>query len=158
KIAKVDRVEWLYIADPTTAAAALAAGEVDRWEVVPSDSAELLKKNPELKVEIVTPVGNIGVIRFNHLQPPFDKEKMRQTLLAVVDQREYMTAVAGDPANWNTCFSVYACNTPLATDGGAAALGSPRDFEKARRLVKEAGYNNEKIVVLTAADFHLIHA
>ncbi|HTZ36478.1 MAG TPA: ABC transporter substrate-binding protein, partial [Stellaceae bacterium] len=37
KVAKVDRVEWLYIPDPATAANALAAGEVDWWQQLPPD-------------------------------------------------------------------------------------------------------------------------
>ena len=32
KVVKVDRVEWIYIPDSATAAAALIAGEVDWWE------------------------------------------------------------------------------------------------------------------------------
>jgi hypothetical protein len=41
-------------------------------------------------------------VPFNHLHPPFDNVKMRQ---AVADQREFMTAVAGDPENWSICNS-----------------------------------------------------
>src|SRR6478735_2333553 len=35
KVVKVDRVEWIYIPDAATAAAALNAGEVDWWQQVP---------------------------------------------------------------------------------------------------------------------------
>jgi peptide/nickel transport system substrate-binding protein len=35
KVVKVDRVEWLYIPDSATAAAALNAGEADWWEQLP---------------------------------------------------------------------------------------------------------------------------
>ena len=37
KVVKVDRVEWIYIPDSATAAAALNAGEVDWWQMVPPD-------------------------------------------------------------------------------------------------------------------------
>ncbi len=39
KVPKVDRVEWLYIPDTTTAAAALNAGEADWYEQPPADPA-----------------------------------------------------------------------------------------------------------------------
>ena len=39
KVAKVDRVEWLYIPDTATAAAALNAGEVDWYEQPPAGPA-----------------------------------------------------------------------------------------------------------------------
>lgn len=35
KVVKVDRVEWIYIPDSATAAAAINAGEVDWWEQMP---------------------------------------------------------------------------------------------------------------------------
>ena len=45
KVAKVDRVEWLYIPDTATAAAALNAGEVDWWEQPPADLVPVLAAN-----------------------------------------------------------------------------------------------------------------
>src|SRR3546814_10424756 len=43
KVAKVDRVEWLYIPDPNTAMNALISGEVDYYEQTPID-----RKSPRL--------------------------------------------------------------------------------------------------------------
>jgi hypothetical protein len=37
------------------------------------------------------PLGASACLRFNHLQPPFDKLKMRQAVLAVADQADFMT-------------------------------------------------------------------
>src|SRR5271163_309110 len=50
KIAKFDRVEWLYIPDGVTALQALKDGEVDYWENVPSDYAPGLAADPTLKL------------------------------------------------------------------------------------------------------------
>ena len=44
KVVKVDRVEWIYIPDSATAAAALNAGEVDWWEQMPPDLIPLLSR------------------------------------------------------------------------------------------------------------------
>ena len=77
---------------------------------------------------------------------------MRQTVLAVADQREYMSAIAGDPRNWRTCFSFYACDGPEPDEQGGEALSGSRDYEKAKRLIAEAGYKGERVVVLDAAD------
>src|SRR5882672_4296725 len=44
KIVKVDRVEWTIIPDPTTAAGALANGEVDFWEGIAPDLAPFLRE------------------------------------------------------------------------------------------------------------------
>ena len=86
KVVKVDRVEWIYIPDSATAAAALNAGEVDWWQMVPPDLVPLLTKNKDIKVENTDPMGSMGMIRFNQLHPPFNNPKMRQALLYVVNQ------------------------------------------------------------------------
>src|SRR6516164_8743231 len=94
KVVKVDRVEWLYIPDSATAAAALNAGEVDWWQMVPPDLVPLLARNKDIKVENTDPLGSMGMIRFNQLHPPFDNPKMRQALLYLVSQQDYVLAIA----------------------------------------------------------------
>src|SRR5579883_1244675 len=122
KVVKVDRVEWLYIPDAATAAAAINAGEVDWWQQLPPDLIPLLKKNKDITVANIDPLGSIGIMRFNQLQPPFNNEKLRQAALYVVDQTDVMTALAGeDKKNWRTCYSVFPCGTPMANDAGNAA-------------------------------------
>jgi peptide/nickel transport system substrate-binding protein len=65
KVAKVDRVEWLYIPDTATAAAALNAGEVDWYEQPPADLVPLFAANKDITVTTVDPLGNHGILRFN---------------------------------------------------------------------------------------------
>jgi peptide/nickel transport system substrate-binding protein len=156
KVVKVDRVEWLYIPDPATAASAIGAGEVDWWQQLPPDLIPELQANKDVTIANVDPLGSIGVMRFNHLQPPFNNQKLRQALLYIIDQREIMTSVAGDPKNWQTCYSYYTCNTPMATEAGAEALKGPRDLAKAKELIKESGYKGERVVVMTATDQYIV--
>jgi peptide/nickel transport system substrate-binding protein len=128
---------------------ALETGEVDYVENAPNDYAAALASDPQITVQGYP--GFVGVVRFNQLHPPFDNVKMRQAVLAVADQRDYMSAMAGDPSNWRTCFSVYACDAePDEDDGGV--LSGPRDWDRAKRLVAEAGYRGERIVVIDPAD------
>ena len=158
KVVHVDRIEWLYMPDPQTAYAAFAAGEADWWENPPPAFYPLLDRNPDIKLVQASPFGLGGILRFNHLLPPFDKEKMRQALLYAVDQREYMAAVAGPSKYWRACFSVYACGSPMASTAGAAPLEGPRNFAKAKALVAAAGYRGEKIVLLDQADSAQVNA
>src|SRR5256884_7893177 len=55
----VDRIEWVIMPDPATAAAALQNGEVDWWENPISDLVPLLKKNRNVSVDIAERVGDI---------------------------------------------------------------------------------------------------
>ncbi|MGQ0663055.1 MAG: ABC transporter substrate-binding protein, partial [Pseudomonadota bacterium] len=158
KVVKVDRVEWIYLPDAATAANALVAGEVDWWENLPADLIPVLERNRDIKVENIDPLGSMGMIRFNQLHPPFNNPKMRQALLHVVNQQDYMLAIVGDPKKGRECFSFFTCGTPMSSDVGADPLKGPRSLEKAKQLIKEAGYNNEKIVILTATDQPIVHA
>ena len=158
KVVKVDRVEWIYIPDSATAAAALNAGEADIWEQVPPDLIPLLTKNKNITVKNNDPLGSMGMIRFNFLHPPFNNEKMRQAVLYTVNQQDYVIGIAGDPKNGKPCYSYFTCGTPLASEVGNAPLKGKRDFEKAKQLVKESGYKGEKVVIIDATDQPIVHS
>src|SRR5437870_7483866 len=127
KVVKVDRVEWIYIPDSATAAAAINAGEVDWWQQLPPDLIPVLAKNKDIKIDNTDPLGSIGLLRFNHLQPPFNNQKMRQALLYAVDQNDYVLGIAGDPKNGRVCYSYFTCGTPLSSEVGAAPMKGKRD-------------------------------
>src|SRR5271169_484824 len=158
KVVKVDRVEWLNIPDAMTKAAALNAGEADWWENPPLDIVPVLAANPDITVAPADPLPSSIMVKFNHLLPPFDNVKMRQAILAVADQADFLTALAGDSKNWELCPSFFTCGSPMANDAGSQALTGPRDFAKAKKLIAEAGYKGEKIVVLDAIDQPVAHS
>src|SRR5258706_12571265 len=95
--------------------------------------------------------------RLNFLPPPFNNEKMRQAVLYAVDQNEYVIGIAGDPKNGKPCYSYFTCGTPLSSEIGAEPL-KKRDLEKAKQLVKEAGYKGEKVVIIDATDQPIVHS
>ena len=76
----VDRIEWVIMPDPATAAAALQNGEVDWWETPIPDLVPVLKKNSNIQVDIADPLGNIGSFRMNHMHPPFNNLKVRRAV------------------------------------------------------------------------------
>jgi peptide/nickel transport system substrate-binding protein len=152
KVVKVDRVEWVYIPDNATAAAALSAGEVDWWESPPADYFPTLSGDKNIRLVNTNKLGQMTMLRFNQLHPPFDNLKIRQAVLAVTDQKVFMSSISGDAENWSVCASFFTCGGPMASDIGSDALTSPRDVDKAKKLVSEAGYKGEKIVLLHATD------
>jgi len=68
KVAHFDRVEWLTL-DPFSAMAALHAGEIDWWELPPSDLIGQLAHDRDVTV-IAQYATAMGILRFNHLRPP----------------------------------------------------------------------------------------
>jgi peptide/nickel transport system substrate-binding protein len=157
KIAHFDRVEWLTL-DPFSAMAALRSGEIDWWELPSSDLVEQLARDRDVTA-ISQYATAMGILRFNHLHPPFNNVAVRQALLGAVDQAEAMTAVAGtDRVFWDDGIGLFGAGTPLANDAGIEVLRGPRDYAVVRQALARAGYNGETIVVVAPTDVQPIRA
>jgi peptide/nickel transport system substrate-binding protein len=118
----------------------------------PNDQAVALIGNRDITV-ISQFATAMGILRFNHLQPPFNNVAVRRALLGAVDQAEAMTAVAGTDRNfWHDGIGLFPAGTPFANDTGIEVLRGPRDYAAVRQALARAGYNGEKIVVLAPAD------
>jgi peptide/nickel transport system substrate-binding protein len=153
KVAHFDRIEWLIIPDSNTAAAALQSGEADWWEIAQQDLLPVLRRNRNVRVAITNPTGASNMMRFNHLQPPFNNAAIRRALLLAVNQEDYMRAAMGeDPQGWRTCYSMFPCGTTYGTDVAAEPLKGPRDIDAARAALRAAGYANQTVVILSPTD------
>ena len=152
KVVKVDRVEWIYIPDQNTALAAFSNGEMDIFELPQADFIATLEKNPNVRLAADN-LGNQGWLRPNHLHPPFNNPKARQALVYMVNQEEYLAA-AGFPEKYRLkkCAAYFMCGSVNETDAGGEAVTGGQNLDKARQLLKEAGYKGEKIIVLTPSD------
>lgn len=150
KVVHIDRVEWLYLPDANTAAAALQGGEVDMIESVTPDFLPVLAANSD--ITLTATVASQGMIIPNSIHPPFDNPLARQAIYHLVNQQEVVAAVGytGEYAT-DYCPSMYTCSSPLTTDAGAAPFAKV-DVERAKALLKEAGYNGEKVVLLYPTD------
>ncbi|MGY4455765.1 ABC-type transport system substrate-binding protein [Bradyrhizobium sp. i1.3.1] len=149
----VDRVEWLVMPDPATAAAALQNGEVDWWENPISDLVPVLKKNKNISVDIGDPLGNIGSFRMNHLHPPFNNVKARRAVLMALSQEDYMRALVGDDDTlWKPLPGFFTPDTPLYTELGGEILKGKRDLDAAKKLLAESGYSGQPVTCVVAQD------
>lgn len=154
-----DRIEWKIMPDAATAGAALQSGEVDWWETPIADLVPLLRKNKNIAVDIADPFGNIGALRMNHLQPPFNDVRARKAVLMGVDQQDYMQAVVGDnPELWKKLPSYFTPGTPFYTEEGGDLLKGPRNYEGAKKLLAEAGLLGAKVTLVVATDVGITKA
>jgi peptide/nickel transport system substrate-binding protein len=148
-----DRVEWQVIPDPSTAAAALTKGEVDWLEFALPDLLPLYKGNKSVNVTELDKLGFMGILRFNTLNPPFDKPAVRHAVMAAVDQSDYMRAVNGDNIRWERCGAMFPCGLPFVNEAASGVINQPRNLQRMGEAIKAAGYAGERIVVLNPTDF-----
>jgi peptide/nickel transport system substrate-binding protein len=151
KRAKVERVEWLWIADPQTQVDALLKGEVDLIEQPPHDLLALLAADTNIVLKVTNAPGRQIDFRFNVLHKPFDNAKARQAVAYTFNQKDFLASVIGDPQWYRECKSLFPCGSPLeSTKGWGDKLGS--DFAAARRLLQEAGYDGTPVVLMQSTD------
>ena len=150
KVTHFDRVEWTIMPDPATATAAIQRGEVDWYEQPIGDLLPVLRAARDVEISGFDPIGTVVLLRFNHLHPPFDNVKVRQAVLAAVDQSDYMLAMHGDPAIFQECKSFFPCGTPMSNGAGSDAMVARLD--RAKALLAASGYAGEKVTIISPAD------
>lgn len=156
KVVNVDRVEWLNIRDQQSAILALQNGEVDYLEAPGTDFLPILR-SAGMEIRRTDRLGSQGMIRMNHIHPPFDDIRARRALLYLVNQDEFLQTMFADPELYSTCGAFFVCGAPLASEAGVEAeFGT--NAEKAKQLFAEAGYKGEPIVILHPTDVQTMNS
>jgi peptide/nickel transport system substrate-binding protein len=151
KVVKVDRVEWVWIADAQTQANALLNGEIDFIEAPPPDLIPLLAADAGVQFLIAAPMGRQYAFRFNVLFKPFDDARVRQAVAYAFNQRDFLESTIGNPKYYRLCKSLFPCGSALeTTKGWEDTLSS--NFAKARELLQQAGYDGTPVVLMQSTD------
>src|SRR5450756_2528267 len=122
KVVKVDRVEWITMADAQTAVNALQSGDIDFLEIPSYDILTVLAANKDIKVDTLNKLGFQTVGRMNFLLPPFDNVKVRRAALMAMNQKDVLDALVGNSEYYQVCGAFFVCGTPLATEEGSESL------------------------------------
>ena len=158
KLVHVDRVEWTVIPDQGTQASALITGELDYLTNQVPDSLPQLRSSPQIAIGGLDKLGWQFHVRFNSLAKPFDNAKARQALqLLVVSRQEAYLAATGYVGDLGkACLTPFVCQSPNETMIGTERF-KKYEPEKIKALFKEAGYNNEPIVLMDPTDQPHLH-
>lgn len=152
----VDRFEWIVIKDPQTQINALLKGEVDIIEWIPTEQYETLKANPNVELVETIPPGGFA-LHMNHLIPPFDNPKIARAAIMAINQEALMRAQIQHKDLYSICLSIYACDTDYAKNASTGFFTGKPQFEAARRLLKEAGYDGRPVVFMYPPEFTVLN-
>jgi peptide/nickel transport system substrate-binding protein len=152
KVVKVDRVEWITMADAQTAVNALQSGDIDFMEVPSFDILPILTANKDIKVDTLDKVGFQTVGRMNFLLPPFDNVKVRRAAFLAMNQKDVLDALIGNPQYYKICGAAFGCGTPLETDVGSEAVVKGNGMAEAKKLLAESGYDGTPVVIMAPGD------
>jgi peptide/nickel transport system substrate-binding protein len=152
KVVKVDRVEWVTMADAQTAVNALQSGDIDFLENPSFDMLPILKKDKELHIQTLSKLGFQTIARMNFLYPPFDNVKVRRAAQMAISQKPVLDALVGNSEYYKTCGAVFVCGTPLASEAESAPIVKGDDMAAAKKLLAESGYDGTPVVLMAPGD------
>ena len=148
KVVKVDRVEIIEMPDPQQQVNAIIAGEIDLIEQPPHDLIPILKNDKNVQLVDWNPLGQQFV--YPH-QPPAaavqQSEDPPGRAALRSSQEDYLKATVGEPQYYKVSSAAFICGTPNAFDAPDGLFVKP-NFEKAKALLKEAGYDGTPIVLM----------
>ena len=147
----LDRVEWVNIPDPQTAANALLTGEIDMIEQPLIELLPMFEKDKNIEIVDYNPLGSQYSFRFNVLHKPFDNARIRQAVLYALNQKDFLLAGINHPKYFKECKALFICGTPYATDKGFEDKLSS-NFAKSKEILKQEGYDGTPVVLLYATD------
>jgi len=158
KLVHIDRVEWTVIPDQGTQASALITGELDYLTNPVPDSLPQLRSSPQVAIGRLDPLGWQFHVRFNSLAKPFDNAEARQAMQLLIASRQdaYLAATGYTGDLGKVCLTPFVCDSPNETMIGTERF-KKYEPEKIKALLKEAGYNNEPIVLMDPTDQPHLH-
>ena len=131
----LDEITLTPISEDKSRVNALRSGEVGLAEYIPWQELSPLSGNFNVFLHFSV----FNLVRINNSRPPLDNKKVRQALNFVVDRQEALDLAFGGQGR--------------VMDGALQPFGSPyyvkeldafykKDWDKARTLLREAGFNN----------------
>lgn len=142
--AKIPYVLCRMIADQSTAINLFDAGKLDVLKTLPSIEIKKLRERPEYRKVDMLYTYFYG---FNVRKPPFNNVKVRKAFAYAVDHNEIVTLIGGGRfpmSSW----------VPKGMFAHDADIGLKFDPEKAKAMLKEAGFEDLKKFPKTAIGFN----
>jgi peptide/nickel transport system substrate-binding protein len=149
KQACFDRVVFRIVTEPGARVAGLQTGELQGVEDVPTKSLAMLKGDKNVTL---IPLQNwwIQIAYANTQQVPTDNVAFRQAVMTALNMDEIMDAATDGNYRLNVGFQYP--NQPTYTDAGKETYNL-HDAAKAKKLLEQAGYKGEPVVLLTNKDY-----
>ena len=154
RTAWVDEILFMPVPDYATRQAGMVTGEYDYIQQVKPDQYDRLKSTPGVEAVVVKPYGWATIV-FNLKQGLMTDQKLRLAAQAALDVEPMMLAGLGHKDFYRLDPGLFFQEMPWHSRAAAASYNQ-RDKDKARRLLKEAGYAGQPMrwIVTTEYEHH----
>jgi peptide/nickel transport system substrate-binding protein len=154
RLALVDELYFMPVPDYATRQAGIMTGEYAYIQQVKGDQYERIRSSAGVEPVVVKPYGWVTMV-LNTKQGVMADRRMRQAIQAAVDIEPMMLAGMGHKDFYRLDPGLFFQEQAWHSKAGAA-LYNQRDKDKARRLLKEAGYTGQPVrwIVTTEYEHH----
>jgi peptide/nickel transport system substrate-binding protein len=153
KVAYVDELRWIPVPDAASRAAQIESGDLDVADDLVADAYDRLKANTSVQPVIVKPYYWLVAV-FNKKEGQMTNQKLRQAWQAALDIEPIMKTVAGGKSEFYRMDSSLAFQELPTWHTKIAGLPwNERNQDKAKRLLKEAGYTGTPIRFMTTQEY-----
>jgi peptide/nickel transport system substrate-binding protein len=153
KVVYVDELRWIPVPDAASRAAQVESGDLDFGDDLVADAYDRLKGNANVQPLIVKPYYWLVAV-FNKKEGQMTNQKLRQAWQAAIDIEPIMKTVAGGKSEFYRMDSSLAFQELPAWHTKLTGLPwNERNKDKAKRLLKEAGYTGQPIRFMTTQEY-----
>jgi peptide/nickel transport system substrate-binding protein len=146
----VDRVLWRPTDDP---AQSLRDGRADWVEWVAPDEADGKLNDAGIEVSDKDGIGYYAMLRLNTRSGPTASQRIRQAILAGVDQGTVLDAVFGtNGGQFVSPIGLFPPASEFVNTPAGDRIGGKQSPRAIKAMLKAAGYNGEPIVLLNPVD------
>jgi peptide/nickel transport system substrate-binding protein len=155
RTAWLDEILFIPVPDSAVRLAGVETGEYHHAMFIKQDAYERIRRAPALEPRIVKPRG-WSLISLNHKAGLMTSKPLRQSVQAALDMEPIMAAAFGHKDFYRLGPALFFAEQPWQTPAGGQ-LYNQRDKEKARRLMKEAGYARQPLRWITTQEYDFMY-
>ena len=151
RVAHIDEISFIPVPEESVRADGVGTGEYHYGEGLAPDSYDKVKALPNVEADVAKPYF-WAVVHFNKKEGPFTNMKLRQAVQAAVQIEPIAAAAFGNKDFYRIDPALAAPETAWFTDEGKDVWNKP-DPEKAKALMKEAGYDGTPIRWMSTKEY-----
>jgi peptide/nickel transport system substrate-binding protein len=155
RTAWLDELHFLPVSDTAVRLAGVQSGEYHHAMFIKQDAYERIKSQPDLESRIVKPRG-WALLSLNHKAGLMTSKPLRQAVQAGLDMEPIMAAGFGHKDFYSLGPALFFAEQAWHSTAGGTPYNQ-RDKEKARRLMKEAGYARQPVRLITTQEYEFMY-
>jgi peptide/nickel transport system substrate-binding protein len=156
RVAYFDEILFIPVPDVAVRLAGVETGEYHFGQQIKQDQYDRIKGLPAVEARIVKPAGWITAVP-NHKEGVMTSKKLRQAFLAALEMESIMAAAIGNKDFYRVDGALFFPEQAPWHSTAALASYNQHDKDKARRLLKEAGYTGQPVRWITTKEYEWMY-